>query len=126
MLVVATGVISSWLITFNTGIISAVISIGGNVLQVTRDIVSPVPGCLHPPPPPPPPERNCKPGASNQQRLPLTYVTAKTQHTGGFTPCTDGLHDGPGTDTTPPSLHVLEFTEKPMQGYMYKKVTIHV
>ncbi len=75
---------------------------------------------------PPPPERNCKPGASNQQKLPLTYVTAKTQHTGGFTPRTDGLHDGPGTDTTPPSLHVLEFTEKPMQGYMYKKVTIHV
>ncbi len=83
--------------------------------------VSLVPGCL-----PPPPERNCKPGASNQQELPLTYVTAKTQHTGGFTPCTDGLHDGPGTDTIPPSLHVLEFTKKPMQGYMYKKVTIHV
>ncbi len=68
-----------------------------------------------------PPERNCKPGASNQQKLPLTYVTAKTQHTGGFTPGADGPHDGPGTDTTPPSLHVLEFTEKPMQGYMYKK-----
>ncbi len=57
---------------------------------------------------------------------PPPHVTAKTQHTGGFTPCTDGLHDGPGTDTIPPSLHVLEFTEKPMQGYMYKKVTIHV
>ncbi len=34
LLVVATGVISSCLMTFNTGIISAVISIGGNTLQV--------------------------------------------------------------------------------------------
>ncbi len=35
------------------------------------------------------------PGASNQQKLPLTYVTARTQHTGGSTPGADGPHDGP-------------------------------
>ncbi len=70
--------------------------------------------------PPPPLERNCKPGASNQQELPLTYVTAKTQLTGWSTPCTDG------PIIFPPSPHVLEFTEKPMQCNMYKKVTIHV
>ncbi len=35
------------------------------------------------------------PGASNQQKLPLTYVTARMQHTGGSTPGADGPHDGP-------------------------------
>ncbi len=76
----------------------------------------------------PPPLERTKGPPKNQQEISLAYITAasRTQHTGGFTPCTDGLHDGPGTDTIPPSPHHLEFTDKPMQYNMYKKVTIHV
>ncbi len=76
---------------------------------------------------PPPLERTkCPP--KNQQELSLAYITAasRTQHTGGFTPCTDGLHDGPGTDTIPPSPHHLEFTEKPCNVMYAQKVTVHV
>ncbi len=65
-----------------------------------------VPWCL------PSPERNCKPGASNQQKLPLTYVTARTQHTGGSTPGADGPHDGTGVVTifslpSSPKIHAM-------------------
>ncbi len=84
--------------------------------------VSPVPECLGPPL-----ERNCKPGARiNRNYLLHIAATSRTQHTGGFTPCADGPHDGPGAVTIPPSPHHLKFTEKSMQCNMYKKVTIHV
>ncbi len=108
-------------------------------------VVRLVPGYLAPPPPredkrpacessklslayvtvtsriPGPPLERTKGPAWQSTKLSLAYVTvtSRTQHTGGSTPCTDGL-------IISPSPHHLKFTEKSMQCNVYKKVTIHV
>ncbi len=70
---------------------------------------------------PGPPLERTKGPAWQSTKLSLAYVTvtSRTQHTGGSTPCTDGL-------IISPSPHHLKFTEKSMQCNVYKKVTIHV